>query len=634
MRNPTLLAGPLALALLAGVSGPAAAAPEANPVTYQIVQKLLTQFDTNGNETLDLAERAKLEKHVAAVFRARGTQILDAVLKAADADGDRQVTKAEWEALGRRLKAPVRSHTYKVAMSDGVKLATDVFLPPGKGPFPVLLSRTPYGRKRGSPTGHLRAGYAVVKQDMRGRFDSEGENLPFIGCGWVKYRDGADTVAWIRRQPWCNGKIGTMGASAGGITQNLLAAAGPEGLTAQYIAVATASLYHHAAYVGGALRKSQIERWVRGNRFDPNAVALFRSHPTYDEFWHKFDLTRRLAETTAPAVHMGGWFDTFSAGTVAAFVGRQHRGGPGAKGSQKLVMGPWAHGARADGRVGELRFPNSRLPAKYGSGAWFACWLKGADNGAKDLAPVAYYVMGDTSEANAPGNEWRHAADWPIPHEPTAYYLHADGKLSKSPPGEAAGERGRVEYTFDPAGPCPTVGGCNLVLPPGPRNQNRVERRPDVVTFTTDPLAEPVEVTGHAKAILHVSSSAVDTDLSVRFCDVYPNGRSYLMAEGMLRLRFRESFSKPKPLTPGKAVEVTVECWPTSLVVNAGHRMRVTVTSSNYPRFDVNPGTGKPFSDGGRTVKQTNRIHCTRARPSRIVLPVIKPHGREARRGA
>jgi putative CocE/NonD family hydrolase len=243
---------------------------------------------------------------------------------------------------------------------------------------------------------------------------------------------------------------------------------------------------------------------------------------------------------------------------------------------------------------------------------------------------VAYYVMGDTADAKAPGNEWRFADDWPVPAEPTSWYLHADGKLTRVKPAAAAGaagEAGSAGYTFDPAAPCPTVGGCNLLLPAGPMNQNGIETRKDVLCFTTDPLTAPVEVTGQAKARFFVSSSAVDTDLSVRFCDVYPDGKSYLMAEGMLRLRYRGGFDKPRPLVSGEVTEVEVELWPTSVVINAGHRIRLTVTSSNFPRFDVNPGTGEPMRPGGKTVVQANRIFCSGDRPSAVVLPVVAMKG-------
>jgi predicted acyl esterase len=509
--------------------------------------------------------------------------------------------------------------TVHVAMRDGVKLATDVYLPEGSGPFPVLLSRTPYGRVNhgGGAAGLVRAGVVCVVQDMRGRFDSEGENIPFIGCGWGEHQDGMDTLAWLRKQPWCNGKIGTIGGSAGGITQNLLAGAATNGVTAQYISVAAASLYHDIVYTGGALRKADVENWTTQNKFDPKALLLMREHPSYDDYWRQFDTALKFSVMTAPAVHVGGWFDMFAQGTIDEFVGRQHHGGPGARGRQKLVMGPWEHGVGKE-NVGDLVFPNSRPPKGFDSGRWFEFFLLGRENGVLKQPAVAYYVMGDTSTTGAPGNTWRFANDWPVPATDTRFYFQRDGKLSTTKP---ATESGSVTYTFDPADPCPTIGGGNLTIPRGPRNQNPIESRSDVVLFTTEPLTEPIEVTGRVKANIFVESSAADTDLSVRLCDVYPDGKSYMMAEGMLRLRHRNSFEKPEPLTRGKVEQVTVDCWSTSIIFNKGHRIRVTVTSSNYPRFDLNPGTGKAWTDDGGRVRQTNRIFCDAIRPSCVILP-------------
>ena len=519
--------------------------------------------------------------------------------------------------------AGLRPQTFMVPMNDGVRLATDVVLPPkGDGPFPVLLSRTPYGRKMGGvPLAAALMGYAAVTQDMRGRFDSEGDNLPFIGCGWVDHADGADTVAWLRKQPWCNGKVGTIGGSAGGITQNLMAATAPEGLVAQYIVVAAANLYTDAAYVGGALRKEQIETWTRQHGFDSKAMDVWRAHPAFDEYWVRFDSTAKHAVMNCPAVHVGGWFDSFSQGTIDSFVGRQYGGAAGARGTQKLVMGPWTHGGQWSDKQGELTFRDARCPGPYDMLLWFAHYLKGEDNGVAKQAAVAYYVMGDTADPKAPGNEWRYAQRWPLPCAETAYYFHKGGRLSTAKPADASVFE---EYTFDPADPCPTAGGRNLTIPAGPMNQTAVEGRKDVLNFTTEPLEAPLEITGRVVAKVFVSSSAADTDLSVRLSDVYPDGKSYLMADGMLRLRYRDSLAKPVPLEPGKAYEVTVDCWSTSVVINTGHRVRVTVTSSNHPRFDVNPGTGKVWTEGCDVVKQTNRLFCETGRPSRIVLPVIK----------
>lgn len=228
---------------------------------------------------------------------------------------------AEWTsavAQVRRLaktaaKAP-QAQTVRIAMSDGVHLATDIYLPEGSGPFPVVLSRTPYGRvKHNESAAHFAAdGYVCVVQDMRGRFDSEGENLPFIGCGWSEHQDGVDTIEWLKQQTWCNGRIATIGGSAGGITQNLLAGAAPQGLQAQYISVAAASLYGDASYIGGAFRKADIENWTSGNRFDRGALDLMRAHPSYDDYWRKFDTSLKFAQMNVPAVHIGGWFDMFA----------------------------------------------------------------------------------------------------------------------------------------------------------------------------------------------------------------------------------------------------------------------------------------------------------------------------------
>jgi len=515
------------------------------------------------------------------------------------------------------------SKTFMVEMSDGARLATDVILPPqGEGPWPVVLSRTPYGRAmHGAPKVAAMLGYAAVSQDMRGRFDSDGENLPFIGCGWVQYRDGAETVDWIRRQPWCNGKVGTVGGSAGGITQNLLAAAAPDGLVCQYIVVAAANLYTDAAYTGGALRKEQVVNWTRQQKFDPKAMAIWREHPTFDAYWRRFDSTRRHDRMTCPAVHVGGWFDTFSQGTIDAFVGRQVHGAEGARGRQKLVMGPWTHGGILRKKQGELTFPDSKPPPQYDMLLWFAYHLKGETNTAAKASPVAYYTMGDCDEPNAPGNTWRFAERWPVPAEETPLYFRKNGSLGRARP---AAEGAFRQYTFDPADPCRTIGGRNLTIPAGPRDQRPIEGRGDVLTFTTVPLEAPVEVTGRVRANVFVASDARDTDLSVRLCDVYPDGRSMLITDGILRLRYRESLSEPTLLEPGKVYQVAVDLWSTSIVFNTGHRIRVTVTSSNHPRYDVNPGTGAPWTESEERVKQTNRLYCDAARPSCIILPVVR----------
>jgi hypothetical protein len=428
-----------------------------------------------------------------------------------------------------------------------------------------------------------------------------------------------DTVEWIKKQPWCNGSIATIGGSAGGITQNLLAGAAPGALKAQYISVAPADMYTDASYIGSAFRKADVENWTQGNKFDARALSIMHKHPSYDAYWRGNDTNTKFEVMNVPAVNIGGWFDMFAQGTIDQFVGRQQRGAPGSKGTQKLIMGPWHHGV-GQMPAGQLTFPNAKPPQQYNSGRWFEHYLKGIDNGIEKEPAVAYYVMGDTSAPGAPGNEWRYANDWPIPAKETPVYFMADKKLALEAPASGAAHH---EYTFDPAHPCPTIGGNNLTIERGPMDQRRVESREDAVVFTSEALDKPMEITGRLWAKVFVSSRAADTDLSVRICDVYPDGRSMLMAEGIQRLRYRKSREQPEPLTPGQIEEVTVDCWSTSLIINTGHRVRVMITSSNFPRFDVNPGTGKPWSDDGEKVKQTNCIYCDAEHPSRLLVPVV-----------
>ncbi len=586
------------------------------------MRQLFDRADVDHNGVLTPAEQAPALEYVKKAFGDEWSQRIGRMFAKA-ASADKSVSAENWRRAVDLYAQPVEKKVEKIAMRDGVKLATDIFLPKGDGPFPVILARTPYNRlkRNESAPGFAADGYAFVNQDMRGRYESEGENLPFIGCGWGEHQDGLDTVEWIKKQPWCNGSIATIGGSAGGITQNYLAGTAPAGLKAQYISVAPADMYSDVSYIGSAFRKADVENWTNNNKFDPKALEIMRAHPSYDGYWRSLDTHTKFEVMNVPAVLVGGWFDMFQQGTIDQFIGRQHQGAPGSKGTQKLIMGPWHHGI-GQMPAGELTFPNAnRVPVKYDPVRWFSHYLKGVDNGVEKEPAVAYYVMGDTSTPGAPGNEWRYADDWPIPAKETPVYLTADRKLSLKSP---AGGEAHHEFTFDPANPCPTIGGQNLTIARGSLDQRKVEGRDDVLVFTSDVLDKPVEVTGHLFAKIFVSSSAADTDLSVRICDVYPDGRSMLITEGIQRLRYRKSRENPEPLMPGQIEEVTVDCWSTSQIFNTGHRVRVTITSSNFPRFDVNPGTAQPWSDTGEKVKQTNRIYCDAKHPSRLLAPVVE----------
>jgi uncharacterized protein len=318
---------------------------------------------------------------------------------------------------------PVRLQL-KVPMRDGVKLATDVWLPHTNGAFPVVLLRFPYNKDLGAGLGRdgTARGYAVVSQDTRGRFASEGENLPFL----LEAPDGKDTVTWIQEQPWCNGRIATWGASAGAITQFQLANAGPDLVDAQYLIVGAPNLYD-VVYTGGVFRKALIEDWIRSTRFATNALDVWVSHPVYDDYWIAQDATRHYPNVNAAAIHIGGYYDIFAQATLDAFVGYQKHGGQGARGRQKLVFGPWAHGVLQE-KVGDLTFPEAKTPPGnvHDAWRWFDRWLKDDANGVEGEPAVTYYVIGDVTDSNAPGNTWRTANSWPpFDISPTPFYLHA-----------------------------------------------------------------------------------------------------------------------------------------------------------------------------------------------------------------
>lgn len=523
--------------------------------------------------------------------------------------------------------------TAMVPMGDGTALATDVYLPGGEGPWPVRLIRTPYGRRHYNHEYGARArdGYVMIVQDMRGRFDSEGRDLAFLDCGWNANTDGIDTLKWIAVQPWCNGRIGTEGASAMGITQYRLGAADPpDALKAQYILVAVPSLYHHASYVGGALRASLTVGWLTDAGFDPDNIWLLALHPFYDDHWQALNALERTARVRVPAVHVAGWFDVFQQGNIDAFVAWHNAGGPGARGRQKLIIGPWPHGQRHGRPVGELTFPDNTRDWKGSASQWFDHYLKGIDNGVDRLPAVQYYTMGAVGEADAPGNEWRTADNWPVPAEEIPFYLHADGSLQRERPVSPSAA---VDYTYDPMHPVPTRGGCLLLkwkepgsdrrlVEAGVFDQRDLEARPDVVTFTTPPLTEPLEVTGRLIAKLWITSDRVDTDFAVKLTDVYPDGRSMSIADGLARCRYREGYDRLAWLTPGEPVEIEVDLWSTSMIFNKGHRIRIAVTSSNYPRFDVNLNTGWPGWPMAPALVAHNRILCTKDHPSRMILPI------------
>jgi predicted acyl esterase len=520
-------------------------------------------------------------------------------------------------------KAPATFAAHMVAMSDDVKLATDVYLPgDGTAKYPAIVVRTPYDKSKNAIMMAALAkfrGYALVVQDVRGRFKSEGSAAIIFGNeGLGEHHDGQDTLEWVTKQPWSNGKIATWGGSALGITQNMAAPVAPDSLKAQHVSVAFSDYYSQAAYQGGAFRTQLIESWLRSNNLIEKNLKTFVAHPRYDDFWKTLSAEARASEVRAPAVYHGGWYDIFLQGTINSFTSVHYHGGEGAKGKCRLVIAPVGHGT-----FNELKYPANaaQMPACMDVFEWFDHQLLGKENAVAKEKAVHYYVMGDPIDKNAPGNYWRHVDDWPPPSAATPFYFHSDGTLTRADP--PSGDDSKT-YEYDPKNPVPNIGGQELGVPLGPMDQRRVEKRPDVLLFTSDELTEPIEVTGRLTAKLFVSSDCPDTDFTVKLCDVYPDGRSMLVTDGILRARYHESFEKESFLEPGKVYELNVDLWSTSLVFNKGHRIRVAVSSSNSPRFEANPNTGKAFRADRETRVAKNTIHLSKEHPSRIVLPVIE----------
>ena len=521
--------------------------------------------------------------------------------------------------LNAALPEPVA--TVHIPMRDGVELTTDLYYPAGvkeiSDTYPCILLRVPAGRKADTwrhLAGLADHGYVVAIQDTRSALDEEGKTVPYLSDGWGVHQDGFDTVNWLASSSFTNGSIGTVGFSAAGITQIMLAPTAPPALKCQYIGQAAASLYHHAIFPGGRLQKNQVESWLGLYAPHPSVFDFVSRQHHYNEFWQKVDALAMSHKVEVPALHYGGWYDPFLQGTIDAYVARHEEGAEGAKANQKLLLGPWNHFWPMDLSLGEYAVPENgkQAPIDMSTKRWFDYYLKGIDNGLDELPSVTYYVMGTFDGSPTAGNEWRHSDRWPVASVERSFYLSSDRTLSSVVPRLA----GTFPYINDPENPVPTIGGRNLFLPSGPRDQRSIESRADVHVFTTAPLSEDMEVTGKLTMKLFVSSDLADSDIAVRMTDVYPDGKSLLIADGLVHVGKqvdKDALDKDQPL------EVDIDLWSTSIIFSKGHALRVSVSGSNYPRHEINrkkvvasvdePGKGKIYVGG--------------ATPSRLILPVV-----------
>jgi hypothetical protein len=514
-----------------------------------------------------------------------------------------------------------------VVMRDGIKLATNVFLPDGSGPWPVVLQRTPYGKdgrakdvapgsNRTQAAVYAPRGYALVIQDVRGTGRSEGQNVPFR----MDQYDGYDTVEWAAKQSWSNGKIGMVGSSALGIATTLAATFAPPHLVCGFTVVTPANIRQDTLYMGGVYRKEMNDGWMK-SQGKADQIGEMVARPINDPYWSWRDIVSQHPKIQIPIYNLGGWYDIFCQGNIDNFAGLQINGGGRAAGNQKLLMAPIGHGALS----GKIKYPdNSRFNLQELQMRWLDFWLKEEQNGIMDEPAVRYYVMGDPFDSAAQGNEWRTSDTWPPPSRITAYHLQAQKRLGTEYPG---GSESFYEYRYDPKNPVPTIGGQNLMIPgKGPMDQSVIPEREDYLRFETPVLAMPVEVTGHVFADLWVETDAPDTDFIAKLVDVYPDGYEALVLDAPLRLRYREGNDKELFMKPGEVVKIRVDLWSTSLVFNKGHKIALHVTSSNDPRFDPNPNTGKRLRQDAETRVAVNRVHYDAAHPSRVLLPIVRPH--------
>ena len=619
-----------------------------------------------------------------------------------------------------------------VVMRDGIRLASDIYRPAREGQlvdarFPTILMRTPYDKtdRRYVEIADFFTprGYAVVLQDMRDRYRSEGTGDYYHVVTPHTGEDGYDTVEWIASQPWSNGRVGTVGSSYAGITQVRAALERPPHLTAIWPDVVPTNSFHNQSREGGAMQQhmfwalfihaqdaqdiaddpeKQAEVWNglrdlrqlfrAGPPWERGSTALrhvppleqtlvdYSTRGAYDEFWQRVenDFTRHWDQhADVPGTYSSGWYDPFPAADSEYYAAMTERNDS----PQRLVIGPWSHvGMRGDATFchdvdfgpesvwGVQRYFEEQL-------AFFSRWLPDDATGhPAGEAPVRIFVMGGgsgrkTAEGKLDhGGRWREEREWPLARAvPTSFHLQPDGGLSTEPPPARAEPR---RYTFDPNRPVPTIGGlyCAVgelpadgagmeqawarllnpvlrlrdLMTPGPADQKespaffgseepypRLSERPDVLVYETEPLAEALEVTGPVTVDLWVSTSALDTDFTAKLVDVhpanedYPDGYDMLLNDSVIRCRFREGWEREVLMEPGVVVPVRITLPPTSNLFDVGHRIRVDISSSNWPRLDVNPNTGEPIGRHTHAVVAEQAVYADAEHPSHVVLPVI-----------
>jgi putative CocE/NonD family hydrolase len=540
---------------------------------------------------------------------------------------------------------PMVEENLLVPMRDGVLLSANVYRPAGQQRFPVILIRTPYGKGKALTANQrpfLDAGYAIVVQDVRGRYGSQGVFDPLRQESY----DGEDTLNWIAKQSWSNGRIGMMGGSYLGIVQWKAALSGNPHLKCIFPVVSGYDDYLDRFYSkGGAMKLGNRLLWMASNMkaagYTPpdfavytahlplrdadriatgRRTALFQNaieHPSYDSYWKSMSTKQQLAQISVPVFSVGGWYDNFVESDLEAFAELRRLGR-----DAHTLIGPWPHNMSVGFETMDFG-PDSRAPIGWYQLQWFGRHLKGA--GGPPLPPLRIFVMG--------ANRWRDEQEWPLARAvATPFYLESrkgangldgDGRLVPRAPRAARQDR----FRYDPTHPVPTRGGntcCNpKVFLWGPVDQSSIEKRKDVLVYTSQTLDKDLEVTGPIKVILFVSTNAKDTDFTAKLVDVYPDGKAINLTDGILRLRYREGIEKPLLAEPGKVYTITIHAGVTSSVFRAGHKIRLEVSSSNFPKYDRNLNTGGPhgMESSGQPAEQV--VYMGSVRASHVLLPVV-----------
>jgi putative CocE/NonD family hydrolase len=544
----------------------------------------------------------------------------------------------------------------KIAMRDGVELSANVFLPKAKGKYPVILLRTPYGKGNVEEEGpghyYASQGYVYIVQDCRGTGQSKGQWEPVVN----EKQDGLDTHKWVLEQGWCNGKLGTLGGSYLGYTQWITAPYVSESVKAMFTVVPLIEWYYNCSYIGGAFqlqtmmgwgsgmvrptegegagvdwenwdwekayRKLPLCRWDENIGFEVKWMRDWVGHPSYDEYWAKASMTDSLEDFRVPNITISGWYDLFVKQALDYVPAvREKAKSEKVRRHNYVIVGPWGHGINSV--VGKLDYgKEAEIDMDEIQLKWFDHWLKGEETGIEEWPAFRIFVMGH--------NEWRDEEEWPLARtQYTPYYFHSsgkanssigDGKLSEEKPSDELPDM----YVYDPDNPVPTHGGCLLFGEAGALDQSEIEKRKDILVFTSEELKEELEVTGPVKVVLYASSTARDTDFTAKLCDIHPDGRSFNLCDGIIRTRYRESAVSPTLIKGGEIYRYEIDLWATSNVFLAGHRIRVEMSSSNFPRFDRNPNTGHAFGADEEVRKATQVIYHDAERTSHIVLPVIR----------